>query len=223
MSESDSESSDYDCDREIESEWAGYETTLLSTFSPSMLYDAVDKRRPVTFIQQLLKDPKIDINWINPDRCGGNTALSLAACYGNKEVVQLLLQVNADLNHQDTHGYTALNWAAYNGQTAVVQVLIQTKAALDLQNQDGKTALMWAAYHGKTEVTQMLVQAKADLDLQDKKGYTALKWGTSLGKAGVVQVLQDALEAREASVALQVGGYLPKTLIQLLCQYLCVL
>lgn len=55
----------------------------------------------------------------------GNTALHLAARYGHKTVVQLLLENGAKINEEDGKKKTALHLAAECGYETVVQLLLR--------------------------------------------------------------------------------------------------
>lgn len=49
---------------------------------------------------------------VNRTDCEGRTALIAAAYMGHAEIVEKLLDFNADINHQDSDGRTALSVAA---------------------------------------------------------------------------------------------------------------
>ena len=58
----------------------------------------------------------------------GRTALMSAARSGQTEIVQVLLQAGADVNHRDSRGYTALRWAAERGNEEIVRLLLDADA-----------------------------------------------------------------------------------------------
>ena len=60
---------------------------------------------------------------IDAENRQGLTPLMLAAGEGRLEVVQLLLERNADTGRHDYTGRTALNWAERNGRRPVVRAL----------------------------------------------------------------------------------------------------
>ena len=49
---------------------------------------------------------------VNKTDCEGRTALIAAAYMGNADIVETLLEYNADINHEDSDGRTALSVAA---------------------------------------------------------------------------------------------------------------
>ena len=60
---------------------------------------------------------------MNVDEVEKFTALMFAAAEGQQEVVQALLQHNADVTLRDIDGETARDFAANNGHDAVVRIL----------------------------------------------------------------------------------------------------
>jgi ankyrin repeat protein len=74
----------------------------------------------------------------------GRTALIAAAYMGHAEIVQDLLNYNADVNHQDKDGRTALSVAALcirtsEGHEKVVGLLLENGAEVNHQDHDGMT------------------------------------------------------------------------------------
>jgi ankyrin repeat protein len=63
---------------------------------------------------------------INAQTYQKESALSLAARYGHRQVVDAILQDRrADRNSPDDEGRTALWWAVHEGETAVVRRLLE--------------------------------------------------------------------------------------------------
>ena len=79
-------------------------------------------------------------DWVNLVDEEGETALLEAAEEGHAEVVGLLLERGASLNHQDEEGETALMEAAEESQLECVKLLLGKGAALGLLEQDGRNA-----------------------------------------------------------------------------------
>ena len=93
-------------------------------------------------------------------------ALRYAAGYGQKEIVQFLLDrgVNVDGHHGD--GQTALFYAILGDHVDVVHLLLQRGAKSDMQTPNGPVfgAALWRAGHGgnaarQLEITQALLAA----------------------------------------------------------------
>ena len=101
----------------------------------------------------------------------------LAAQNGHTDIVNALLEKNADLNLQTPQGDTALIWAAQKGHIDCVKALLEAGATVDVTNEYGKTALMIAAVNGHASVSA-LIQAGADMTAEDNCGDTASAYAT---------------------------------------------
>lgn len=68
----------------------------------------------------------------------GNTPLSEAACYGETEIVEYLLEMGAHLDTRNSQGRTPLWRATYNGHEEVVKMLLEAGADPTIENKDGE-------------------------------------------------------------------------------------
>eukprot|EP00930_Biecheleria_cincta_P055295 TRINITY_DN41629_c0_g1_i1.p1 TRINITY_DN41629_c0_g1~~TRINITY_DN41629_c0_g1_i1.p1 ORF type:complete len:521 (+),score=126.14 TRINITY_DN41629_c0_g1_i1:219-1781(+) len=68
----------------------------------------------------------------------GNTPLSEAACYGEAEIVEYLIEMGAHLNTRNCQGRTPLWRATYNGHEEVVKMLLEAGADPTIENNDGE-------------------------------------------------------------------------------------
>jgi len=124
-------------------------------------------------------------------RVGGWTALHHAACGGQKDAAQLLLDRGVDIEMATKKGWTALHHAAREGKKEVVQLLLGRGADIEATTDDRWTALYLAAHNGEKEVVQLLLDRGADIEMATKKGRTALHRAACEGKKEVVQLLLD--------------------------------
>ena len=69
------------------------------------------------------------------------TPLIVAAQGGCKEIVEILLQAGANIEHRNDQGETALISAAQEGHKEIVQILLEVGANVNQENADGETAL----------------------------------------------------------------------------------
>jgi ankyrin repeat protein len=69
------------------------------------------------------------------------TPLIVAAQGGCKEIVEMLLQAGADIEHRNDQGENALISAAQEGHKEIVQILLDAGANINQENADGETAL----------------------------------------------------------------------------------
>lgn len=114
----------------------------------------------------------------------GAGALHLAAGWGHREVIALLLDggalrldVAAPVQDQILFrraGGTPLMLAAAGGYAPAVDLLLEAGADPDARNAKGQTALMLAASYGHDRAVDRLLAAGADPDAADQEGATAL-------------------------------------------------
>lgn len=136
----------------------------------------------------------------------GETALMIAAKFGNKNVIDVLLMAkNISLDLTNKPGYTALMIAVYHGQKDAVRMLVDAGASLEIQDKyNCETALMMAVSKGTDYmlIVRDLLTAGASTDEQvDIHGQTALFHATKLRK-GASYMIHTLLIA-EAQVDIQ--------------------
>ena len=110
----------------------------------------------------------------------GATSLMFSCAYGYPEIIQILLDHDADINIQDRSGWTALMYATWNESYPEIGIYIKKllKAGADPNIQDkfnNWTALMnLAIWSGDTDLMETLVEAGADINAKNNDGQTAL-------------------------------------------------
>jgi ankyrin repeat protein len=106
----------------------------------------------------------------------GFTPLGLAAFFGRREVVELLLQQGADVNavSRNVSGYTALTGAVAGGHREIVATLLAHGARADHRYGPGYTPLHEAAASGKLEIARLLLEHGADPNAHTDDGKTPL-------------------------------------------------
>jgi len=113
---------------------------------------------------------------VNARDVNGQTALMLAAAVGSTEIVKLLLEKGADLEHIDRGGESALIKAAsgsFNLET--VKVLLEKGADVNVKDGNGVTALMKAAMNAcSRDMIRLLLEKGAAIGAKDKAGNTIL-------------------------------------------------
>jgi ankyrin repeat protein len=141
----------------------------------------------------------------------GETALMDAACHGQSEVIQVLLEHGADTAIQDALGRTALMvasimghddiakmldedgaggglvGAAMLGDVARVQGYLQQESAVPTSTM--AVALWWAAGKGRTEIVGLLLDSGSDVEARQERGLTALMNAAWRGHADTVRLL----------------------------------
>ena len=135
----------------------------------------------------------------NKDDRRGQTALMWAAAEGHARVVEMLIEVGADLHHRLPSGFTPLLFAVREGRTDIVRVLL--KAGADVNETvpveggrrrgyggrlppAGASALLVAVANAHFELAAHLLDAGADPNA-NLPGYTILHAMTAVRKPGV--------------------------------------
>eukprot|EP01059_Diplonema_ambulator_P037004 TRINITY_DN9570_c0_g2_i3.p1 TRINITY_DN9570_c0_g2~~TRINITY_DN9570_c0_g2_i3.p1 ORF type:complete len:583 (+),score=114.77 TRINITY_DN9570_c0_g2_i3:231-1979(+) len=109
---------------------------------------------------------------------GQVSCLYVAAQNGHPEVVECLLQNNADPNQSKDSGATPLFISAQQGNLAIVNILLGAGADPDQCTKTGVTPLMIASYQGHAHIVRALMSAGADPD-RVGSGKTAEEWAAS--------------------------------------------
>ncbi|XP_027256592.1 ankyrin repeat and KH domain-containing protein 1 isoform X9 [Cricetulus griseus] len=141
---------------------------------------------------KLLLDMGSDINaQIETNR---NTALTLACFQGRAEVVSLLLDRKANVEHRAKTGLTPLMEAASGGYAEVGRVLLDKGADVNAPPVPSSrdTALTIAADKGHYKFCELLINRGAHIDVRNKKGNTPLWLASNGGHFDVVQLLVQA-------------------------------
>lgn len=138
----------------------------------------------------MLLEAGSDINAIGN---GGTTALHRAAAVDH-EVVQVLLQGNADVTIKDRDEKSPLHWAAQNSQLDAARLLLHHGADVGDKDKDGRTALQLVEGKQDSEADLLLLlkevtdinhcvvldlpgqvqQPPRNIELKDERGMTAL-------------------------------------------------
>ena len=117
-------------------------------FSPLIL---ASYRGNVAMAIFLIKNVK-DINGNSPM----GTPLMAAVVKGNVEIVQALLENNANPNLTDAHGTTALIYAVQFKNVAIIKLLLNHKADKLKIDDKGKTAFEYAVFSNNDEIINLL-------------------------------------------------------------------
>jgi ankyrin repeat protein len=105
---------------------------------------------------------------------GTMSPLHLAAQYGYKEAVALLLANKADVNIKNGTGMTPLHFAVESGNKDIVKLLIANKADINARGNEGNTPLHTGVRRPRKDMVILLLSNKADINARDKRGRTPL-------------------------------------------------
>ena len=137
----------------------------------------------------------------------GQTALHRASQRGLSDIVQLILDHDADVHALDGDGSSPLHLAIFEGSPESsrggiyelilkaslepMQLLLKHGVNINLQNHVGQTALHKASQRGHLDTVRLLLDHGADSNLQDNHGSTPLHLATCHGDQQVVQLILD--------------------------------
>jgi len=113
-------------------------------------------------------------DYINHVNSKGKTALILAAEYGDKTIVEILLDNGAEIEKKNSKGSAALILAVYYGNNDVVELLVEKGANINIQNNYGSNALMYASVKGNVNIINFLLNNGARINDIDENGNNAL-------------------------------------------------
>jgi ankyrin repeat protein len=147
-----------------------------------------------TDIMWLLLDHNPDVSVCDSSQHRSWTPLHYAAMQGFLNLVQKLIELNAEVNSCTNHNSTPLLIASQFGHTDVVRLLLEHNADIFAQDNDGETSLHVSVGH--TKIAKMLLDRGAEVNCRDNDGLTPLHrvpqpWSGKKSDTQVVQLLLD--------------------------------
>ncbi|XP_046553082.1 ankyrin repeat domain-containing protein 50-like [Haliotis rubra] len=162
----------------------GANVSLVDRFGINILYSAC-LGGDVDVVKYVLSQNMLDIN--DTVQCG-RTAVMLAAANGHKDMVELLVDKEADVSLLDEAGDNILHCACRGGDVKVVKyILSQEMVDINSRGYGKKTPVMVAGEEGHKGVVELLVKFGADLSLNGKSGSNILHYACSSGQFDVVK------------------------------------
>jgi ankyrin repeat protein len=145
----------------------------------------------------------LDINYKDSS---GTPLMSIAAQYGNVELMQALLATKkADIEMVDKQGRTPLMYAASAKSVEAVRVLLDAGANPNTRDKSlGYNALAWATLRSDAASVKELIDAGSEVEIvANITGWTPLICAAGFGDPGAVEPLLDAHANIEAADYLQ--------------------
>lgn len=128
----------------------------------------------------------------------GINALQLAAQANYKELLELIMRSDTDINQSGKSGWSALMFAADAGHTDMVSLLLDKGADPD-QAEDGWSPLMMTAQNGHIDTLNLLLDRGVNIDQVDSDGRCPLIVAAECRRGDSIE----ALLARGAKPAVQ--------------------
>lgn len=137
---------------------AGADPSLSDNQQAFPLLIAINKKNIA--IVKALVEAKVKGNAVI-DRPGGGMALAVAACWGDKAIVNLLLDAGFDTSEISPDGHHPLTIASGEGHTEVVTMLLEYGADVNAVGIAGTTALTAGAQKGYRGIIEILLERGA--------------------------------------------------------------
>lgn len=105
----------------------------------------------------------------------GMTPVQIVCQYhGDHEVLELLLELRANLDLANSSGYRALHFAALAGHPQCLDVLLRAGMAIDAVGSHGDTPLMAACWFGQPDTARLLLERRAKVDCKAGIGFSTI-------------------------------------------------
>ncbi|NP_001124137.1 ankyrin repeat and protein kinase domain-containing protein 1 [Danio rerio] len=124
-----------------------------------------------------------------------NSLLHHAVAGGDRESVQMVLNLGASVNCQSVKGYTPLIVAVLHKFYEICSLLTDCGADVNLSDGDQWTALHFAVQAGDDRATRFLLDNKARADAKEKDGWTPLHLAAQNGHENIVRILLRRLDS----------------------------
>ncbi|XP_064644495.1 protein TANC2-like isoform X5 [Lineus longissimus] len=125
------------------------------------------------------------------DSLHGETALTAACFNGHSDVIKMLLERQADIQHPNGKTVPPLLCAVKGGHWEVVDFMLNAGADIEQTDKHGRTSLMIAGSEGHIGVLELLLSKGALSTAVDREGLSALCWACLKGHFMCVQTLID--------------------------------
>lgn len=119
----------------------------------------------------------------------GLTPLHQAVLKNNQEIVNMLLEYDANLNQPNSFGETPFHFACQTASLHCVNKFVEIGADLRAEDSAGRTCIHHAAKGGSVSKLHYLVACGVSLKKRDNRGMTALHVAAELGHVRVCEYL----------------------------------
>ena len=119
----------------------------------------------------------------------GASALTAATKFGNTEIIRLLLEAGANIDHQSGRNNFSLQFAVERNMEDVLRMLMEYNPKTNLVDDDGDTALHCMNSRTSVTIAKLLVNSGADLNIRNKTRDTPICKAVWSGNREVVKYL----------------------------------
>ena len=137
------------------------------------LYLAASNNAPEVVKVLLSYNPNLEITKTGELYEKNFSALTVATVLGSAEVVRLLLEAGANINHRSQDGNFPLQYAVLN-QEKILPILMEYNPKVDLTDNDGDTALHYISSSTSITTAKVLVNGGADPNIRNKEQDTSI-------------------------------------------------
>ncbi len=123
-------------------------------------------------------------------KSNGETALIAAVNAKSYNILKIMLDKGAKINHRMRSGDTALHVAIRNNDTKSSYLLLKSGANTEIRNFEGYTPLMLSAATGRGDISNILLRAGADTAKRDRFGNKSSAIASLKGYVGVAQLIE---------------------------------
>ena len=119
------------------------------------------------------------------------TALYTASQQGHSNIVQMLLNMGADMNAKSEEFAPALFIASEEGHTDIVTMLLNNGADINVKSaaNRGGTAIIVASQNDRKEIVKVLLEKGANVNATNDNGVSALQTAFHFGRTDIVKTL----------------------------------
>uniref|UniRef100_A0A6B2LNP8 Uncharacterized protein n=1 Tax=Arcella intermedia TaxID=1963864 RepID=A0A6B2LNP8_9EUKA len=122
------------------------------------------------------------------------TPLYISCQKGHRDIVQILLHHDADVNIQCFNGATALYAACGEGDIGIVEVLLQHKADVNIPCYNGASPLLVSCSQGHAQIVKILINHDADIQAHIYANQlTPIQMAKRRGYDDIIAILEEEL------------------------------
>ncbi|KAM9386084.1 DNA-binding protein RFXANK [Pholidichthys leucotaenia] len=121
----------------------------------------------------------------------GFTPLMWAAAFGEKAVVDFLLEKGADPKTIARERESALTLASSGGYVDIVDSLLRHEVDINTYDWNGGTPLLYAVRGNHIKCVEVLLARGADMTIESDSGYSPMALAVALGHKKIQKVLED--------------------------------